>query len=45
VARCPDPQERRWLSAVLAALSHHVQASALADLAAPTEATDRPVHG
>jgi 8-oxo-dGTP pyrophosphatase MutT (NUDIX family) len=30
--RCRDVQERRWLAAALAALSHHVQAGALAEL-------------
>jgi hypothetical protein len=27
--RCRDEQERRWLAAALAALSHHVQVSTL----------------
>ncbi|WP_219420343.1 hypothetical protein [Pseudonocardia nigra] len=30
--RCRDVQERRWLAAALAALSHHVQASTLREL-------------
>ena len=29
--RCRDEQERRWLAAALAALSHHVQVSTLPD--------------
>jgi hypothetical protein len=31
-ARCIDAQERRWLAAALAVLSHHVQVGALAEL-------------
>ncbi|WP_219420543.1 hypothetical protein [Pseudonocardia nigra] len=30
--RCRDVQERRWLAAALATLSHHVQASTLREL-------------
>lgn len=37
MALLDDPQERRWLAAALAALSHHVQASTLAE---PHESTD-----
>jgi hypothetical protein len=37
-ARCHDAQQRRWLAAALAALSHHVQASTLTELAQPDHA-------
>jgi len=39
-ARCRDAQERRWLAAALAALSHHVQAGALTEPAPRPDSTD-----
>jgi hypothetical protein len=38
--RCCDAQERRWLAAALAALSHHVQAGALTEPAPRPDSTD-----
>jgi hypothetical protein len=38
--RCHDAQERRWLAAALAALSHHVQAGALTEPAPRPDSTD-----
>jgi hypothetical protein len=39
-ARCRDAQERRWLAAALAALSHHVQAGTLTEPPPRPDTTD-----
>lgn len=40
-----DAQERRWLAAVLAALSHHVQDSTLVSVEPATSSANTPVGG
>jgi hypothetical protein len=42
VARLPDPQDRRWVAAAHAALSHQAQASAHAACASGRDKRDPP---